>query len=103
MIQMNEIKNTAELVKEVLTESEDARNSDMVLYVQVCHKLNPAALKMPFWLVLTALKEYNLPNIETVRRTRQKLQETHPELVGSERIQGFRADREKEFREYARG
>jgi hypothetical protein len=100
---MNEIKNTAELVKEVLTESEDARNSDMILYLQVCEKLNPDALKLPFWLVLLNLKGHKLPNIETVRRTRQKLQVEFPELVGSERIQSIRADREKEFREYARG
>jgi hypothetical protein len=99
----NEIKNTAKLVKEVLTESEDARNSDMILYVQVCQKLNPVALKMPFWLVLTALKEYNLPNIETVRRTRQKLQADNPELAGTECVKEFREKREKLFRKYARG
>ena len=100
---MNEIKNTAELVKQVLTESEAARNSDMKLYVEVCVRLNPDAIKKPFWTVLLNLKEYNLPNIETVRRTRQKLQAECPELAGTEKIQGFRADREKEFREYARG
>lgn len=98
----NEIKNTAELVKQVLTESESARNSDMKLYVELCMRLNPIAATMPFWTVLLNLKEYDLPNIETVRRTRQKLQAEFPELAGSEKIQSIRADREKDFREYAR-
>lgn len=100
---MNNIKRTSDLVKQILIEDETARNSDTFLYLQVCHHLNPSALEKPFWQVLSGLKTYNLPNFETVRRTRQKIQADFPELASSERIKGMRAEKEQEFREFARG
>ena len=100
---MNTIKRTSDLVKQILIEDETARNSDTFLYLQVCHILNPSAIEEPFWKVLSTLKAHRLPNFETVRRTRQKLQADFPELASSERIKEKKAIKEQEFREYARG
>ena len=98
---MNEIRRTSKIVKEILTESEAARNSDTALYIKVCEKLNPSVLWQPFLDVVVTLKENGLPPFETVRRTRQKIQAEHPELAGSERVSAFREELEKDFREYA--
>ncbi len=99
---MNKLNQTSALVKQILTDDETARNSDMFLYLKVCEKLNPSALEKPFWLVLSSLKTFKLPNFETVRRSRQKLQADFPELASSERIKEKRTEKEQEFREYAR-
>lgn len=99
---MNEIIRTSKIVKEILTESEAARNSDTALYIKVCERLNPAVLWQPFLDVVVTLKENGLPPFETVRRTRQKIQEKCPELAGSERVTALREEKEEVFREYAR-
>lgn len=100
---MNEIKRTSDLVKQILIEDEMARNSDTFLYLQVCHILNPSAIEEPFWKVLSTLKAHRLPNFETVRRTRQKLQAEFPELASTESVRRKKVKKEAEFREYARG
>jgi hypothetical protein len=100
---MNNIKRTSDLVKQILTEDETARNNDMFLYLKVCERLNPATLTMPFFVVISSLKAHNLPNFETVRRTRQKIQADFPELASNERVGMLRTKKEAEFREYAKG
>lgn len=100
---MDNLKRVSELVKQILTEDATARNSDTFLYLQVCHHLNPSALEQPFWKVLSSLKSYNLPPFETVRRTRQRAQEKHPELAGTDEVEAARAELEEKYREFARG
>lgn len=103
MNKAKEIYTTQEIVKEILETNEMARNSDMALYVKVCEKVNPVVLSKPFWVVIMSLKEYNLPCIETVRRTRQKLQATYPELSGNANVEGQRVINEEAFSNYAKG
>ena len=78
---MDKLKNTTKIVKEILQAYPDTRNSDNLLYIKVCEILNSAALNKPFWIVLANLKDWDLPGFETVRRARQKLQATYPELT----------------------
>lgn len=103
---MKSIRGTANLVWEILLRSTAARNSDNVLYSLVCEKrLKEKGLtidEISFKDGLLAQKEYNLPNFETVRRTRQKLQAQFPELTGAKNVTEARAKREKVFRQYAR-
>ena len=103
---MKNIRGTANLVWEVLMESHNARNSDNVLYLLVCEeRLNEKGLsvgRISFKEAFMAQKQLNLPNFETVRRTRQKLQAQFPELAGDKNIREARAKREQVFREYAR-
>jgi hypothetical protein len=103
MNKSKELHTTQDIVKEILETNKMARNSDMALYVKVCEKINPGALSKPFWVVLLSLKEYNLPNFETVRRTRQKLQASYPELAGDVDVEAQRILNEEVFKEYARG
>ena len=103
---MKTIRGTANIVWEILLNNHAARNSDNVLYSLVCERrLKEKGLtldKITFKEGLLAQKEYNLPNFETVRRTRQKLQAQFPELTGAKNVTEARAKREKVFREYAR-
>ena len=104
---MNEIKNTAKLVKKALINHPEARNSDNYLYYIICHDLlAEMGLNIDKLSLTNALlhrKVYNLPNFETCRRTRQKIQADCPELAGSDEVEEARAELETEFREYAKG
>lgn len=104
---MKELKNTTELVRTILEQDERARNSDSFLYFRVIgvHGLDKGIdiNRMPVTLFLLKMKEYGFPAFETVRRTRQKLQATYPELAACERVEDFRAANEQEFRAYAVG
>lgn len=99
---MTELKNTTMLVKQVLETVPAARNSDNYLYIEVVRSINQSVLRLPLAVVLTNLKEYDLPSIETVGRCRRKLQAEFPELRAGADVQGFRGDREEAFREWAR-
>jgi hypothetical protein len=44
-----------------------------------------------------------MPAFETVRRARQKLQQTYPELSAWDKVEGRRMMNEEIYREYARG
>lgn len=97
-----ELKNTTALVKEILEEVPETRNSDPLLYYYVCNRLNRGALGKAFGMVLLTMKENGLPGFETVRRSRQKLQAEYPELAGDSKVEAQRMLNEEVFREYAR-
>ncbi len=104
---MNEIKNVAKLVEKALINYPEARNSDNYLYYVVCHelleKIGLSIDKVSFSNALLNRKAYGLPPFETCRRTRQRLQELHPELRGSDVVEEARAYMEDVYRDYARG
>ncbi len=98
-----ELNQTMSMVKDILTHYPIARDSDTYLYLRVVKKLNPDCLNKPFVDVISNLSELGLPCFETVRRSRQKIQQDHPALRGSEKYEKFRADNEEIFKEFARG
>lgn len=99
---MAELKNTTLLVKQVLEAVPATRNSDNLLFIEVVKKVNMTLIFKPLAEVLTNLKEYGLPSIETVGRCRRKLQAEFPELRSNKEVQGFRDAAEAEFREWAK-
>lgn len=103
MSKSKELKNTTAIVKKLLTYNPQTRNSDDYLYFKVCETIAPESISNKFWYVLLNRKHYGLPAFESVRRTRQKLQETYPELAGNGNVEGYRALQEEVFRDYARG
>lgn len=103
MNKSKELRNTTKIVKDILQGYPEARNSDNLLYIKVCERLNNTALHKPFWQVLASLKELNLPGFETVRRARQKIQASCPELSGDSNVEAQRMINEDIFREYAKG
>ena len=98
---MDSLKTIEGKVKSVLQKNEDARNDDMVLYLALCNLYLKDAGTMPLAEIMTRHKELGLPSFESVGRTRRKLQERHPELLGNVRRQRIRAAGEKAYRKYA--
>ena len=99
---MDNLKTVEGKVKAILQKNEDARNDDMVLYLALCNFYLEDAGNMPLAQILTNHKELGLPSFESVGRTRRKLQEKYPELIGSVRMQKIRAKGEKAYRRYAK-
>ena len=89
------------LVKEILEENEDARNSDNTLYAEICFRHNPSVMRLPFEEVIRYLDAYGLPPFESVRRARQKLQAEHPDLRPSDEVALFRVKNETAYKEFA--
>lgn len=96
------IKSTQDVVRMILATNPKTRNSDNLLYVEVCSFLDPSTKFMQFGFVMENVKALDLPGFETVRRTRQKLQAAFPELAAYDAVSGYRALKEEEFRDYAR-
>lgn len=104
---METIKQTSKLVKEVLTENPQTRNSDSFLYLKVLErqaiKTGIPVAEMPLAMFLQHGYEWGFAPFETVRRTRQKIQRECPELASNEKVAQMRLVNEAAFREYARG
>ncbi len=102
MNKSTELRTTTEQVKYILERFPEARNSDDVLYLKVCERISSLCVNMSFKDVLTNRKAYNLPAFESVRRSRQKIQQHHPELAGDNNVEAQRELNEEVFREYVR-
>jgi hypothetical protein len=107
MMTMLDLKNTTALVKSILEQDKQCRNSDSFLYLKVLSVtakqkgIDLEKMTVPYFLL--NLHGAGLPPFESVRRARQKVQERNPHLAACERVECFRAENESAFREYARG
>ena len=103
---MLDLKNTTALVKSILEQDKQCRNSDSYLYLKVLSVVGKQKgidiEKMPVTYFLLNLHGAGFPGFETVRRTRQKLQQHHPELAACETVENFRVENETQYRAYAR-
>lgn len=103
MTKSKELHKISKLVKDILEKNEAARNSDMLLYLECCKRINAEAISNPFMYVIGHLKELGLPNTETVRRARQKIQEENEELRASADVEAHRLLNEEAFENFAKG
>ena len=105
MSKTSELITTTALVKEILISDERARNSDSFLYFRVLGVLGIAKeidiYKVPTAVFLLKMTEWGFPPFESVRRSRQKLQATFPELSADETVEDYRAENEAEVKAYA--
>lgn len=96
-------------MRSILEQDKQCRNSDYFLYLKVIARISEEnhffvpLQNMTVENFLRRLPELPVPGFETVRRTRQKVQEERPDLAACEAVAGFRAENEREFREFARG
>jgi predicted HAD superfamily hydrolase len=101
----NNLVKMSELVEELLIKDEKCRNSDAYLYFQVLDTVSKQKgidinnMTVPEFLL--KMHGNALPIFETIRRTRQKVQELHPELCPSDNAKLIRKKKESEFRDYA--
>ena len=101
------VKNVSALVKNLLINEPDTRNSDDVLYRRVIETVGDARGLDVSRIPVTAFFSYGasegFPSYETVSRTRRKLQATYPELEGCEVVLYERAMLEQDYKRYALG
>lgn len=107
MKKRKELLTTKELVRAILEKHEKARSSDNFLYLKVLefvsYEKNFNFLQVPVADFLMGAADWGVPGFETVRRARQKLQASCPWLAAADAVQGFRAENEEIFKEFARG
>ena len=105
MIQVNDLKTTRKIVRTILETNPQTRNSDSYLYFKVlkykADQLGVDLTKLSVAELLLERKAYGFPIFETVRRSRQKLQASFPELAACETVEEYRMENEKEFRGFA--
>ena len=103
---MTDLKTTKALVELILNQDERARNSDSHLYFRVINtiadKHNIDLAKIPVIDFLLNLKKSPFPPFESVRRSRQKIQRASPHLAACKTVEEFRAEKEQDFRAFAR-
>lgn len=103
---MNDLKPTSKIVKAVMENNPQTRNSDSLLWLKV---LEYEARRKGVALYNVTLRDFltnmytDFPKFETVRRSRQKVQEKNPALRACEKVAEYRAENEKEYRSFARG
>lgn len=103
---MKKLFKTSELVKSLLEEDAQLRNSDSLLYLRVLSSIaEKAGIDLRRVTIIDFLTELHgtvFPPTETVRRARQKVQELYPELRPNETVARFRHEEELKYRSYAR-
>lgn len=103
---MNDLKAVSSVVKKILEEDVRARNSDNVLYLEILKYYSSIKgidlyrLSVPDFLM--KLEQKGFPAFETVRRSRQKVQATYPNLAATGSVGIFRSRNEKTYREFAK-
>lgn len=70
-------------IKDILFISKESRNSDFNLMYMLMQRIGEEPNKLTVTKFLKGMKEGIYPHFETVRRTRQLLQEKHIELRGT--------------------
>ena len=104
---MNDLKSIAALVRTLLEQDNQCRNSDGVLYLRVLfahaekNGIDLNTMTIPDFLLHHHGADF--PIFESVRRARQKVQQLRPDLSGCKAVEECRAEKESEFRDFARG
>lgn len=107
MSKRKELQTVKNLVKEILEQDEKARNCDNYLYLTVLKSMGMEksididSVPVPEFLMNSS--EWGFPPFETVRRSRQFIQNKFPELSANETVQCFREENQTVFKEFARG
>lgn len=102
---MENLKTVSALFKNILEHDHKARNTDNHLYLMVLEHysglrgIDIHAMTVPVFL--KELDRRSFPGFETVRRSRQKVQATYPDLAPSEAVGKRRAKNEVVYREFA--
>lgn len=106
MSKSKELGNMKIMVNEILQMDKKSRNSDSYLYSVVCEimakKKGIDLSNISAKEFLANQKEMGMPNYETVRRTRQKVQENDKSLAADDNVQAMREMNQEAFEEFVR-
>lgn len=100
-----QLRGTHKLVEDILHSNQQARNSDNILmyltYKTIGAKNGVNLDQISASDFLLKREELGMPSFETIRRSRQKVQELNPELRPDRQVERFRRENEEIFRSYA--
>lgn len=96
-----ELKTVKKMVEKLLKENLILRGDDDLLFCEICRQIKPETQLMSVCEFFLMRKKMGLPSFESVRRSRQKVQEEHPELKPCERVQESRKRQEEKFYNFA--
>ena len=96
-----ELKTVKKMVEKLLKENLILRGDDDLLFCEICRQIKPETQLMSVCEFFLMRKKMGLPSFESVRRSRQKVQEEHPELKLCERVQESRKRQEEKFYNFA--
>jgi len=96
---MNRLKNVSDMVFHCLTLYPDTRNSDRDLILRLYEDFYNI-YEQPFYKVMC---DSRLPSFESIRRTRQKIQEEYEELRAVKPVEDARIAKQEEYIAYANG
>ena len=77
------MKTTTDIVKQILTEHPSTRNHDVPLFQKVFLQYGVKTDMVSYDYVCNKILSKEIPSHESIRRSRQKLQEHNPGLRGS--------------------
>ena len=98
----NRIRNLAPIVKQILEENEQTRNSDIELYnAYLSLKLGISPYFITFGDVMNMVSNGEIASIESVGRCRRKCQELYPELRATVSVRRARIDEEAVYEDFA--
>lgn len=100
---MNDLRTIKGAVKRILENDVLSRSSDLRLYRLIAQEANEDAIEMSFGYVLSNLGELGLPNFESVRRARQRVQGENPGLRPNAVVADARRKLEDEYYDFAVG
>lgn len=95
---MAKINTTHNTVLRILETNPETRSDDWLLILEVWKEY--ISTEMSIESIFIHHVELGIPNFETIRRCRQKIQSKFPHLVNEE-ARALRKKEEAEFREYA--
>lgn len=96
------LTETKKIVKKLLNERPETRDSDNILILEVLNYIEPGIEFKPFNQVIAQCSEQGkFPTFETIRRTRQKIQSENPNLRASSDVEGMRLIQEHKFFEFS--
>ena len=104
---MNNLKSVTKIVKAILEDDKQSRKSDSLLYLRVLkvygltNGIDIESMSVPCFLM--NMNKYGFPPFESVRRARQKIQATFPELAACGKTSEMRMKNESKFRAFAAG
>ena len=97
MAKLNQLKN---VVTRILTEREDARQDDFILFSYVLDEIG-VPLNFDMRTMLHNHVIFGLPSFESITRARRKVQDENPELKNEKAVK-IRTAEQKEYKEFAR-
>ena len=95
---MKSLFKMEDVVRDILSWNPNTRDDDFILIYEVYRKINPLVLKLSFGEILLCHNHFGLPSFESIRRSRQKVQQNNPNLRATENTRRVRNKNEDYYK-----